>query len=327
MAGETAANGNSNGRGIMLALMAIMVFGGQDVAGKILVQDYAPAQIVMIRYWSFAAFALFLVMRQGKLRHAFRARRPLVHVLRGALLIADVLLFALAVQTLPLGELHAVLLLFPILVTVFSIPLLGETIGPFRWGAVFAGFVGSLIILRPGFGEFDIGLVYGLAAAVVFALYNVLTRLTARDDSTATAMLYAGVVGLVVSGAIGIFYWVPLTLEAWGLIAITWVSTALGHFLMMRSLHFAPASLLQPFNFLMLPWAILMSLIFFGVGIDPISLVGATIIIAAGLTVTWRERVKARAVTPAMFAASAGEATTRQQVSAAEMPRDKTPAP
>jgi len=278
------------GRGIALTIGSVVVFGFQDAIAKMLVQDYSVPQVVMMRYWAFGLFAMWLAIRQNGLRNAFHSNLPKTQILRALLLLADVVLFATAVRTVPLGELSAILLLFPVLVTVFSIPILGEKVGLVRWVSVAAGFVGALIILRPGFAVVDVGAVPALGAAVAFALYMVMTRKVARKDSTGTMMLYAGGTGLVLSSAVGIFYWQPLTLEAWGLVAILWVTTTGGHFLVMRAMAHAPASVLQPFNYLSLPWAITLSFIMFGHLIDFISLVGALIIAGAGLMVWARER-------------------------------------
>lgn len=288
--------GDNIARGITLTLIAVVIFGFQDAVAKILVQDYAVPQIVMIRYWAFGLFALWLAVRQNGLKKAFRAHHPWQQILRGLLLLADVFLFATAVRTVPLGELSAILLLFPVMVTMFSIPLLGEKVGLVRWLSIFAGFGGVLIILRPGFAVLDVGALPALAASVMFALYTVMTRRVARADNTATMMLYVGGTGLVLSSAVGIFFWEPLTLEAWGLVAILWVTTTGGHFLVMKSLSFAPASVLQPFNYLSLPWAITLSFIMFGHLIDFVSLIGALVIVGAGLTVWARERRNKRGV-------------------------------
>lgn len=286
------ATGENIGRGIALTIVAVVIFGIQDAVAKILVQDYAVAQVVMIRYWAFGLFALWLAVRENGLRNALRANHPWQQGLRALLLLADIVLFATAVRTVPLGELSAILLLFPVLVTVFSIPLLGEKVGLVRWLSIGAGFAGVLIILRPGFTILDAGAIPALMASVVFALYTVMTRRVARTESTATMMLYVGGIGLIISSAVGIFFWQPLTLEAWGLVAILWLTTTSGHFLVMKSLSFAPASVVQPFNYLGLPWAITLSFVMFGHLIDFVSLIGALVIVGAGLTVWARERRK-----------------------------------
>ncbi|NOZ32357.1 MAG: DMT family transporter [Alphaproteobacteria bacterium] len=290
--GPPAATGDRIGLGIGLTVLAVLIFGIQDAVAKILVQDYAVPQIVMMRYWAFAAFSLALVAWQSGLVRAFHSRKPGLQIARGLLLVTDILLFATAVRTMPLGELIAIVLLFPVLVTLFSIPMLGEVVGRVRMISVVVAFVGALIMLRPGFTQFDIGAVYGLGAAVAFALYTILTRMVARHDGVGTSMFYVGGVGLVVSNIFGMFYWQPLTPGAWGLVAILWVTTTVGHFLVIRSLTYAPASVVQPFNYLMLPWAITLSFVLFGHLIDFWSLVGAIIIVGAGLMVWVRERKK-----------------------------------
>ncbi len=279
-------------RGIGLTVLAVIIFGSQDAAAKILVQDYAVAQVVMMRYWAFGAFSVFLALRQNGFRRAFRSNHLGLQILRGLLLLADILMFARAVRTLPLGELSSIMLLFPIVVTVLAIPLLGEKVGLLRWGSVMAGFIGVLIVLRPGFAVIDAGAFFALGAVLAFSLYTVLTRMVAGRDHTATSMLYVGVTGLVLSSMVGVFYWQPLTVEAWGLMVFLWLTTTGGHFFVMRALAYAPASVVQPFNYLMLPWAIVLSFVIFGHLIDFISLIGALVIVGAGLVVWVRERQK-----------------------------------
>lgn len=294
--GDATPHKDNVGRGILLTVLAIMIFGFQDAVAKVLVQDYTVPHIIMMRYWAFGLFSLWLVTRRVGLRRAFQAKRPGLQILRGLLLLADLYLFATAVRTLPLGELMAIILLFPMLVTLFSIPLLGEKVGMFRLVSVGVGFIGVLIVLRPGFAIIDVGAFYGLAAAVVFALYTVVTRMVSHEDSTGTAMLYVGMTGLVISNVVGVFFWEPMTLKAFGLLAILWVTTTTAHFLVMRSLVYAPASVVQPFNYLALPWAITLSYLVFGHLIDFTSLVGAIIIVGAGLVVWARERRQVRRI-------------------------------
>ena len=138
------------GRAIILTLITIGVFGIQDALSKILVQTYSPFQITMMRYWGFAAFALVLVMRQAPLRQALSSKVPVLQTLRGVLLMADIWFFALALRTVPLGELQAITVVYPLLVTLFAIPILGEKVGVFRFVAVGVGFAGALVIVRPG---------------------------------------------------------------------------------------------------------------------------------------------------------------------------------
>jgi drug/metabolite transporter (DMT)-like permease len=278
--------------GILLTVAAIGVFGLQDAVAKMLVQTHSPFQVVMMRYWAFSAFSLFLVSRQAPLRRAFASKAPGLQLARGVLLMGDVWLFAFAIQSVPLAEVHSIALVFPLLATVFSIPMLGEKVGRFRWAAVGVGFAGTMIILRPGFSVLQPGSIFALLAAVAYALYFVLTRKVAKRDSTATSMLYASAIGLVLSTGVGVFHFTPMGTEALLMLAFLMVTTCAGHALIMASMRYAPASVVQPFNFLMLPWAITLSFVLFQHLIDPISLVGALIVVGAGLTVMWRERRK-----------------------------------
>ena len=280
------------GRAIILTLTTIGVFGIQDAVAKTLVQDYSPFQITMMRYWGFAVFALFLVARQAPLRQALHTRAPRLQILRGVLLMADIWFFALALQTVPLGELQAIVIVYPLLVTLFAIPVLGEKVGIFRFAAVGAGFVGALVIMRPGGVPLDWGAGFALASAALYALYIVITRKVAAIDSAATSMTYAAVVGLVLSSGVGVFFWQNMGWADLAMVVVVMITTCAGHGLMTIALSMAPASVLQPFNYFSLPWAIVLSIVVFGQWIDAISLLGAAIIVAAGLVVMARERAR-----------------------------------
>ena len=280
------------GRAIVLTLITIGVFGIQDALSKILVQTYSPFQITMMRYWGFAAFSLVLVLRQAPLRQAFSSKVPVLQTLRGVLLMADIWLFALALRTVPLGELQAITVVYPLLVTMFAIPILGEKVGVFRFVAVGVGFAGALIIVRPGGLPLDWGVAFALASATLYSIYIVITRKVSQHDRAATSMVYTASVGLVLSGAVGVFFWQPM---AWGdflMVLAIMATTCAGHGLMVFALSMAPASVVQPFNYFSLPWAIVLSAMVFGHWIDPISLIGAAIIVGAGLVVMARERIK-----------------------------------
>lgn len=288
----TTLPGENLARAITLTVLTIAIFGVQDAVSKILVQTYSPFQITMMRYWAFAAFSLYLVSRQAPLRHALRSRVPVWQVVRGLLLMADIWLFALALKSVPLAELQSISLIYPLLVTLFAIPILGEKVGVFRIAAVAVGFLGAMVIVRPGGLPLDLGVGYAVASASFYALYIVCTRKVAQFDSAPTNMVYVSLIGLVLSGAVGAFYWQPM---GWGDVAMVLVimgTTTAGHGLMMVALSMAPASVVQPFNYFSLPWAIFLSFAVFGHLIDAISLGGAAIIVAAGLVVMARERMR-----------------------------------
>lgn len=276
--------------GIGITLFAIVIFGIQDALTKLLVQTYPPFQLAMIRFWAFAAFSLILVSRQAPLRQALRSRQPVAQVLRGILLVVDIWFFAAALKTVPLAEIQAIILVYPLIATIASIPILGEKVGPFRFGAVAVGFLGALIIVRPGGLPIDIGVGYAIAAATCYALYLALTRRVSSTDTTATSMVYVGVIGLVLTSSVGFFFWVPIDPASIPLLIGVMVTSVAAHGLMMFALSLAPASTLQPFNYMALPWGVFFSWAVFGHLIDPVALLGGVVIVGAGLVVMARER-------------------------------------
>ncbi len=288
-AGADAA-GDNIARGIGLTILSVAIFGVQDAVVKALVQDYSPFQISMMRYWAFALFSVLLVMRQAPLRQAFQSKAPRWQVARGVLLMADVWMFAIALRTVPLGELQSISMIYPLLVTLMAVPLLGEKVGAFRVGAVVAGFAGALVIIRPGGLPLDIGVLFAALSAAGYAGYVVCTRKAAQIDSTATCMIYVSVIGMLLSSAVGVFFFEPMDWRGAMLLAVVMGTMICAHALMMVALRHAPASVLQPFNYLILPWAIVLSFVIFGHLIDFVSLIGAAVVAGAGLTIWWRER-------------------------------------
>jgi drug/metabolite transporter (DMT)-like permease len=281
------------GRGILLVIVAILVFSTQDATSKFLVQaDVSPFQMTMMRFWGFAAFALLLAWWQGGLRDAFRSRHPVLQVARGGLLVVDIWLYVLALSTVSLAAVQSITLVYPLLVTLFAIPLLGEKVGVFRIVAVGVGFSGALLIVRPGGVPLDWGVIYAAGSGSAYALYIVLTRKVSANDSTTTSMVYTGVVGLVITSAVGVFHWEMLDLTSFLLIGYIMLTGVVAHGMMIVALSMAPASVLQPFNYTSLPWAILLSILVFHEPVDAISLLGAAIIVGAGLVVMARERIK-----------------------------------
>lgn len=279
---------------IGLTILAILIFGIQDAVSKRLVQDYSPFQLAMLRFWAFAAFSLVLVARQAPIRQALRSKAPLLQVLRGVLLVVDIWFFAFALKDVPLAELQAITLVYPLLVTLVAIPILGEKVGIFRFSAVLVGFLGALLIVRPGGLPLTWGVLYAVLSASAYAVYIALTRKVSSADSTATSMVYVGLVGLVMTSAVGAFFWQPLRPEDLLLVGVILVTSTAAHGIMMVALSRAPASVIQPFNYTSLPWGIVLSFVFFQHLIDAVSFVGALIIVLAGLAVMMRERYLAR---------------------------------
>ncbi|WP_246882211.1 DMT family transporter [Pseudomonas chlororaphis] len=148
-----------------------------------LVKDLPVAQLVMVRYWLFLVFAIAYAAYQGRVRASFRSRHPWLQITRALIGVSEIALFAIGLRFLGLAEMHALYAVFPLMTLALAGALLGEFIGLRRWIAAAIGFSGTLIILRPGAGVFELAALIPLASALGFAIFNVLTRRISQDDS------------------------------------------------------------------------------------------------------------------------------------------------
>ncbi|AKO98550.1 Permease of the drug/metabolite transporter (DMT) superfamily [Marinovum algicola DG 898] len=282
---------NDTVRGIWLMVATTFVFAVQDGLSRHLASEYNVFMVVMIRYWFFAAFVIALSARKaGGLRDVARTDQPLVQVFRSVLLALEICVMVAAFTYLGLVESHAVFVSYPLLVAALSGPVLGEQVGWRRWLAIAVGFVGVMIIINPGAGVFSIYALIPLAAASMFALYSLLNRYAARRDTAATSFFWTGTVGCVVMTAIGIWFWVPMTGPDWVWMAALCVTGVTGHYTMIKCYEVAEASAVQPFAYLQMPFAVAIGLLIFGESLRASVVVGAVLIVGAGLFTLWRER-------------------------------------
>ena len=284
---------NPKVRAIFMLLGATLFFASQDALTKHLVQTLPASQIVAVRFFFFAAFALIVVGRGIGVKTAFHSKKPWLQIARGFLLSAEIIVFAYAIQFLGLAEMHTLFACFPLIITALSVPLLGETVGWRRWLAVCCGFIGTLIILSPDLGTaasvFQPASAIALTAAFMFAVYNILTRMVTRHDCFETSLLYSGVVGFITAMLIAPFYWTPMaTSEMLWLLVIS-TTSIIGHWLLIKALELAPAVILQPFNYFVLVWAIIIGFLLYGEVLSATSLIGAGIVVASGVFIARRE--------------------------------------
>lgn len=279
-----ADDGKAPLKGIAFMLVTMLTFASQDAITKLLAQDLHVAQIVMVRYWLFAAVATVLIGRQpGGIGRALRARRPWLQILRSAIFVIEVGMFAWVVAHMPLSTAQALFAGCPLMVTALSPLVLGEKVGRLRWIAVIAGFVGVVIILRPGGGDFfPVGLV-ALLGTAMFAVYSLLTRLLAKEDRFETSYGYVAWIGCLMASAVGPFLWQnPSPGQILGLLVIS-CTGVLGHMLLMKAYELVPASVLQPFSYTQLVWGIFIGIMVFGEYPDTPMLLGASIVVVAGI--------------------------------------------
>ena len=285
--------------GIILMSATALIFALQDGISTHLSGTYNVWMVVMIRFWAFAAFALALVARQpGGVGAALRARMPGVQFLRGAVLILEVCVMILAFIKLGLIESHAVFTCYPLLVAALSGPILGEKVGWRRWAAIGVGFVGVLIILQPGFAVFSPWALVPLLSSFLFALYGLLTRYVARKDAASVSFFWTGTAGAVAMTPIGLWYWQAMTPTDWVWMATLCCTGALGHWLLIRTYAVAEASAVQPFAYLQLVFVAVLGITLFGEALQTHVIVGAAIVVAAGVFTLWRQRIRAQVSAP-----------------------------
>ncbi|WP_299613608.1 DMT family transporter [uncultured Tateyamaria sp.] len=285
------SQGNNTRLGIALMIAVSVVFASQDGISRHLAGEYNVFMVVMIRYWFFAAFVITIAGRKaGGVRAAAQTRQPVVQGLRGLLLAAEICVMVTAFTVLGLVESHAVFAAYPLLVAALSGPILGEFVGWRRWAAIGVGFLGVSFILKPGLGVFDAAAVIPLASAIMFAVYGLLTRYVARDDSTATSFFWTGTTGAVAMTCVGVWFWEPMSGPDWGWMGALCLTGALGHWLLIRTYEVAEASAVQPFAYFQMVFAALVGITVFGEVLEVNVIIGAGIIVAAGLFTLWRER-------------------------------------
>ena len=284
----------SKTHGYLFALAATTIFSFQDAVSKHLGDNYPPVFVAMIRYWAFGAFCMLLASRmRGGLRAAAKSTRPVLQIFRGVLLAAEVMIVITSFARAGLAHSTAVLSATPIVVTLLSIPLLGEHVGWRRWSAIVAGLVGVLLILKPeASGFLDPWLLLPVLCSVMYAIYLIATRLVSRTDAPMTSFFYTGVAGAVTSTLIGPFFWAHL--EGWdrawmALLCITGMS---GHYLVIRAYDLLDASAAQPISYLGLVYASLFGVLLYGETLTWNMVAGSVIVVGAGIFTFWREYVR-----------------------------------
>ncbi|MFY2823164.1 DMT family transporter [Ruegeria sp. MALMAid1280] len=282
---------NNTRAGIALMIAATVVFALQDGISRHLAGTYNTYMVVMIRYWFFAAFVIALAARSpGGLVAATQTSQLGLQVFRGVLLAAEICVAVYAFTVLGLIDSMAVFICYPLLVAALSGPVLGEQVGWRRWVAIGVGCIGVLIILQPGVGVFNPWAIIPLISAFLFALYGLLTRYAARKDNAATSFFWTGVAGAVAMTLVGMWFWEPMARADWAWMALLCVSGVLGHWLLIKCYEMAEASAVQPFAYFHLVWTAIIGISVFGEALRPAVILGAALVVAAGLFTLWRER-------------------------------------
>jgi drug/metabolite transporter (DMT)-like permease len=290
-------NETSPVRGILWMLAATSIFVGLDTVAKYLSQTYPVPQVLWARYiFHMVLIVLFLGRR---LPLTLRTARLGLQLLRSVFLLTATGFFFTAISFVPLADATAIMFVAPILVTALSMPLLREYVGPRRWASVFVGFLGALIIIRPGTEAMDPAALFALGAAGAYGLYQIATRRLSGSDTAYTTLFYSGSVGALATSLFVPLFWVPPSPEDWAIMASLGLFGGLGHFALIRALEAAPIATVTPFNYASLLWATLLGFVVFDDLPDVWTALGAAIIAGSGLYIVYRERVRRVANTEA----------------------------
>ena len=264
------------------------MFGCMDALAKYLTRDYHVVQIAWARYVFHAAFLFILVPRYGLLR-PFRSARPGFQLLRASLLMAVTLLFFIAIRFMPLADAAAISFVAPLIVTALAFFVLKERVGIRRWSAICGGFIGLLIVLRPGAGVMHWAAFIALAMATLNACYHLATRMLSGIDSPQTTIFYTGTVGALGFSALVPFFWTQPDAPGWGAMITLGAMGGFAHYLLIHAYDAAPASTLAPYSYSGIVWATVLGFVVFGDFPDLWTIVGAAIIVASGIYVFYRE--------------------------------------
>ncbi|MGB0659241.1 MAG: DMT family transporter [Mangrovicoccus sp.] len=291
MSANSTNQGNNAQLGIALMVLTTAIFAIMDGISTYLSHIYNVPMIIMIRFWVMAVIVVALAARRrGGLQKALRPKNFSLQLLRGLLLAFEICVMVWGFTLLGLAEAHAIFGSYPLLVVALAGPILGEYAGWRRWLAIAVGLCGILIILRPGADMADPAAFVPFLAAILFALYSLCTRLAARYDDSSVSFFWTGIVGAVAVSFVGLPNWQPMAPEHWAWMAALCLSAVLGHYTLIRCYELSEASAVQPFAYFQLVFATGIGVWIFGESLEWQVVVGASLVVGAGLFSWWRER-------------------------------------
>lgn len=307
---------SSNVKGALLALVAFGLFSTHDVFIKTLGATYSPIQIVFFSVLLSFPLATVMLMRDAKPGTLLPVHPWWMAVRTVGAVITGVSAFY-AFSNLPLTQTYAILFATPLLITVLSIPILGEKVRLQRWLAVIVGLAGVMVVLRPGATDLTLGHAAAIVAAVAGSVASIVVRKIGAEERTVVLLLYPMVANFVVMGAALAFVYKPMPVEHLGMLAIVSAMAWIAGRFIIAAYQTGEAAIVAPMQYSQIIWASAYGLIFFNEGIDAGTATGAAIIIASGLFIVFREsrsgasentpvlRTRSRVGTPSAFRVSA----------------------
>lgn len=282
--------------GMALMVLAVLMFSLMDATAKSLVQQYNPAQVIWARFAGQLVMTL-LILRGATARMA-RTPHPGLHMLRGLGQVGAITFFFLALTQIGIAEATAISDINPVLITLGAALFLGETLGPRRMAGVGAALIGALIIIRPGAAGFTPWAILPLLSAMCYTGNALLTRKLGRGEPVWTAMLWGAAFGTVASSVALPFVWIPIPLADVPFFLAVGLLGSAAQLFMIRSFSLAEAGAVAPFAYLGIVFASIWGVVFFDSWPDSWTMIGALVIISAGLYVWHREMTLSRRQTP-----------------------------
>ncbi|MGE3830411.1 MAG: DMT family transporter [Parvibaculaceae bacterium] len=290
VAAESIEHREDRVTGILWMLVTMGCFLSLDTLMKYLLETYPLVQVTWARF--FFATIVAAIIAGRNLPRVVRSQAPKLQLGRSMLLATTTGLFNGGVHLIPLATATTIMFLSPILVTVLSIPLLNEQVGPRRWLGIGIGFIGAVIVVQPWqaqLGVFEHGTLLLLAAALLNANYQIITRKVRLYDTPMTSLFYTAAVGAVVTTLIVPWHWQWPTAFHWLLFVGAGVAGGVGHLCLIQAFRRAPASVVAPFTYTSLVWAAFYGWIIFSEWPDLWTWTGAALIIGSGLYIFHRE--------------------------------------
>jgi drug/metabolite transporter (DMT)-like permease len=275
-------------KAITFNLLAWVMLPIMDGFAKYLSTDLPVFQITWARYFFTVAFT-FPIMFFFYRNQLKWSDKPRLQIIRGLILLIANICFFYSISVISLAKALTLAFVAPLIVTAFSPMFLGEKVGFRRWSAVVIGFIGSLVVIRPGFVEINLASLAALGTGVMYGFYLIITRKLSTSDNPLLTLLLTGVVGAVIISCVMPFVWVNPTLNQWSMMAAIGVFACIGHLFLILSLKYADASKLAPFSYFEIITNIIIGYYFFSDFPDNWTFLGLFIIVLSGIYISRRE--------------------------------------
>ena len=277
-------------KAITFNLLAWVMLPIMDGFAKYLSSDLPVLQITWARYFFTVAFTLPIMFFFFR-KNLVWTDKPKLQLIRGLILLTANVCFFYSISIISLAKALTLAFIAPLIVTVFSPIFLGEKVGFRRWSAVIIGFIGSMVVIRPGFVEINLASLAALGTGVMYGFYLIITRKLSSSDNPLLTLLLTGVVGAIIISFVMPFVWVKPTLNQWSMMAAIGIFACIGHLFIILSLKYADASKLAPFSYFEIVTNIVIGYYFFSDFPDKWTFIGLFIIILSGVYISRRENI------------------------------------